>query len=350
MMDALSTGLAVGTGPFGLTTALGSLALSDFLGREPSFNLGPGGTLSALAQALGLTSPAAATPGLATANVNANLSSPAANATGITPGSLADIGFFADPVTTANLADLTGPDLNALNALTDISALTDIANTVNTAAANPAAAAAEAAGAAAAANEGVTSTNTADDTGFGGFGGVSAAGMGGFGETGAFGDMGGGGFGGATASANADTTDTGGDTGGEGEGEGEGVGGGEGEGGGGDDGGDGGDGGGYAQGGLVAFANGGLVPLANGGKIAIGPGGGLDDLIPTSINGRRAAALSDGEFVIPADVVSMLGDGSSNAGARRFYDLVKQVRQTKTGTARQAGPLPVGDILKRSLA
>jgi hypothetical protein len=46
----------------------------------------------------------------------------------------------------------------------------------------------------------------------------------------------------------------------------------------------------------------------------------------------------------------MMGDGSSNAGARRFYDLVKQVRQTKTGTARQAGPLPVGDILKRSLA
>jgi hypothetical protein len=106
----------------------------------------------------------------------------------------------------------------------------------------------------------------------------------------------------------------------------------------------------FAQGGPVRLAGGGLVPLANGGKIAIGPGGGLDDLIPTSINGRRAAALSDGEFVIPADVVSMMGDGSSNAGARRFYDLVKQVRQTKTGTSRQAGPLPVGDILKRSLA
>ena len=97
------------------------------------------------------------------------------------------------------------------------------------------------------------------------------------------------------------------------------------------------------------FAAGGLVPLAGGGKIAIGPGGGLDDLIPTSINGRRAAALSDGEFVIPADVVSMMGDGSSNAGARRLYDLVKQVRDVKTGTTKQAGPLPVGDILKRSM-
>jgi hypothetical protein len=98
-----------------------------------------------------------------------------------------------------------------------------------------------------------------------------------------------------------------------------------------------------------AFARGGLIPLAGGGKIAVGPGGGLDDLIPTSINGRRAAALSDGEFVIPADVVSMMGDGSSNAGARRLYDLMRQIRGAKTGTTRQAGPLPVGDILKRSL-
>lgn len=110
---------------------------------------------------------------------------------------------------------------------------------------------------------------------------------------------------------------------------------------------------GFADGGYVdepeAFAQGGLVPLAGGGKIAIGPGGGLDDLIPTSINGRRAAALSDGEFVVPADVVSMMGDGSSNAGARRLYDLVKQIREVKTGTATQAKPLPVGDILKRTL-
>ena len=106
---------------------------------------------------------------------------------------------------------------------------------------------------------------------------------------------------------------------------------------------------GYKEGGLVRFAKGGLIPLAGGGKIAVGPGGGLDDLIPTSINGRRAAALSDGEFVIPSDVVSMMGDGSSNAGARRLYDLMRQVRDAKTGTTRQAGPLPVGEILKRSL-
>lgn len=98
---------------------------------------------------------------------------------------------------------------------------------------------------------------------------------------------------------------------------------------------------------VLGFAGGGVIPLVGGGKVAMGPGGGLDDLIPTSINGRQAAALSDGEFVVPADVVSMMGDGSSNAGARRLYDLVKQIRQAKTGTDRQAGPLPTGKILER---
>jgi hypothetical protein len=99
----------------------------------------------------------------------------------------------------------------------------------------------------------------------------------------------------------------------------------------------------------LAFAGGGLIPLVGGGKVAMGPGGGLDDLIPTSIDGRRAAALSDGEFVIPADVVSMMGDGSTNAGSRRLYDLVRQIRQEKTGTSKQAGPLPVGKILERTM-
>jgi hypothetical protein len=97
------------------------------------------------------------------------------------------------------------------------------------------------------------------------------------------------------------------------------------------------------------FASGGLASLGENGKLAIGAGGGLDDLIPTTIDGRRAAALSDGEFVVPADVVSMMGDGSSNEGSRRLYDLVKQIREHKTGTNRQAGPLPVGSILRRAM-
>ena len=97
----------------------------------------------------------------------------------------------------------------------------------------------------------------------------------------------------------------------------------------------------------MEFAGGGLIPLLGGGKVARGPGGGLDDLIPTSIDGKRAAALSDGEFVIPADVVSMMGDGSSNAGAKRLYDLVRQIRQDKTGTSKQAGPLQMGKLYER---
>lgn len=96
-----------------------------------------------------------------------------------------------------------------------------------------------------------------------------------------------------------------------------------------------------------AMAAGGLVQLAGGGKIARGIGGGLDDLIPTTINGRQAARLSDGEFVMPADVVSMLGDGSSNAGSQRLYDMVKAIRQQKTGDGKQAGPLEIGSILRR---
>lgn len=94
------------------------------------------------------------------------------------------------------------------------------------------------------------------------------------------------------------------------------------------------------------YAQGGVIQLAEGGKIAVGPGGGLDDLIPTSIDGHTAAELSDGEFVMPADVVSMMGDGSSSAGARRLYDLVKQVRELKTNSAEQAPPLQFQDVLR----
>lgn len=95
------------------------------------------------------------------------------------------------------------------------------------------------------------------------------------------------------------------------------------------------------------LAGGGLIELAGGGKIVRGLGGGLDDLIPTTIEGRRTARLSDGEFVIPADVVSMMGDGSSTAGSRRLYEMMKAVRQEKTGRPTQAGRLEVGDTLRR---
>ena len=83
------------------------------------------------------------------------------------------------------------------------------------------------------------------------------------------------------------------------------------------------------------------------GRFVQGPGGGLDDLVPTTIEGREAAALSDGEIVIPADVVSMLGDGSSNAGSQRLYELIRMIRQEKQGTSEQAGPLEYASLYER---
>jgi hypothetical protein len=62
-----------------------------------------------------------------------------------------------------------------------------------------------------------------------------------------------------------------------------------------------------------------------------GTGGGLSDLVPAEIDGSMPAALSEGEFVFPADVVSMLGDGSSEAGARVLDRLINEIRGIKQG-------------------
>ena len=78
---------------------------------------------------------------------------------------------------------------------------------------------------------------------------------------------------------------------------------------------------GYAQGGY----------LNTGGKV----GDGMSDSIPATINGDQPAALSDGEFVIPADVVSHLGNGSSSAGAQRLKDMMSRLRKARTGNEKQ---------------
>ncbi len=87
----------------------------------------------------------------------------------------------------------------------------------------------------------------------------------------------------------------------------------------------------------AVFAGGGIASL--GGRMIHGPGGGLDDAIPALLGGRQPAALSDGEYVIPADVVSMMGDGSSNAGGKKLDQLVAKVRVQKTGRKKQAKKL-----------
>jgi hypothetical protein len=72
------------------------------------------------------------------------------------------------------------------------------------------------------------------------------------------------------------------------------------------------------------------------------PGTGMRDDVPASINGDTPAALSDGEFVIPADVVSMLGDGNTDAGAKILDAFLAEIRKTKgahLAKGKQAPPL-----------
>lgn len=73
-----------------------------------------------------------------------------------------------------------------------------------------------------------------------------------------------------------------------------------------------------------------------GGRVR-GAGGGLDDLVPGTIEGRQQVRLADGEFVVPADVVSALGDGSTDQGARKLHEMMNRVRQQKTGSTKQPG-------------
>jgi hypothetical protein len=67
-----------------------------------------------------------------------------------------------------------------------------------------------------------------------------------------------------------------------------------------------------------------------------GPGDGMSDMIPASAEGSADVLLSDGEYVVPADVVSGLGNGSSDAGAKRLDEMMSRVRQQRTGSKAQA--------------
>lgn len=91
------------------------------------------------------------------------------------------------------------------------------------------------------------------------------------------------------------------------------------------------------------FAAGGAVPgydlggYAAGGnpRLLRGPGDGMSDNIPATINNRQPARLADGEFVVPADVVSHLGNGSTEAGAKKLHKMMNEVRKARTGNPKQ---------------
>ena len=61
----------------------------------------------------------------------------------------------------------------------------------------------------------------------------------------------------------------------------------------------------------------------------------MSDSIKAKIDGRQEARLADGEFVIPADVVSHLGNGSSKAGAKQLYAMMERIRKARTGNPKQ---------------
>ena len=86
------------------------------------------------------------------------------------------------------------------------------------------------------------------------------------------------------------------------------------------------------------MASGGIASLgsySDGGRMLKGPGDGMSDSIPATIAGKRPARLATEEFVVPADVVSHLGNGSSDAGAKQLYAMMDKVRQARTGRKSQ---------------
>jgi hypothetical protein len=91
-------------------------------------------------------------------------------------------------------------------------------------------------------------------------------------------------------------------------------------------------GGGMAQGGIAEMAKGGR---ANRPRYLRGETDGMQDRIPSNIDGVQPAKLSHGEFVIPADVVSHLGNGNSDAGAKVLYKMMDRVRHARTGNKKQ---------------
>ena len=99
---------------------------------------------------------------------------------------------------------------------------------------------------------------------------------------------------------------------------------------------------------IPTAAGGGLSHLggySDGGRMLKGPGDGMSDNIPAMIGKKQPARLADGEFVVPADVVSHLGNGSTDAGAKRLYAMMDKVRRARTGKKKQAPAVNTGRLM-----
>ena len=83
------------------------------------------------------------------------------------------------------------------------------------------------------------------------------------------------------------------------------------------------------------MAHGGISDLgsySDGGRLLKGPGDGVSDDIPASIGGKQPARLAEGEFVVPARIVSELGNGSTDAGAKRLYQMMDRIQSDRRKT------------------
>jgi hypothetical protein len=88
---------------------------------------------------------------------------------------------------------------------------------------------------------------------------------------------------------------------------------------------------GYAKGGQLRGI-GDLGGYSDGGRLLRGPGDGVSDSIPASIGNKRPARLADGEFVVPSRIVSELGNGSTDAGARKLYAMLDRIQAGRKKT------------------
>jgi len=94
---------------------------------------------------------------------------------------------------------------------------------------------------------------------------------------------------------------------------------------------------GYAAGGIATTQ----------GRYIKGAGDGMSDSIPAKIDGGEQAALATGEFVIPADVVSFLGNGDNDAGAKVLEQMLARVRQAKMGKSSQPPAIDPAKFMPR---
>jgi hypothetical protein len=83
----------------------------------------------------------------------------------------------------------------------------------------------------------------------------------------------------------------------------------------------------YAEGGMYNLGS-----YSDGGRLLRGPGDGVSDDIPATIGEKQPARLADGEFVVPARIVSELGNGSTEAGARKLYAMMDRVQKARDNT------------------